>query len=410
MKICILTLEQMNRDYSLSGGALRVYGLASVLGSMGHDVVILQKQSSYESLESVICFEMTDASNDGLLSTNINEQLSEISPDLILVEQWGLLEWFDSEVPVVVDLHGSLVWENYYKGYRDDEQTRAKLICLSRADAIIVPGERQYYYFLAWAQMAGLPQLEDRLQIVPLVLDSSFYSPIEISESSTIVMGGATWPWIKSLPEDQLKEYFRDQGMNLISRNYNPKESSISYSQKKMTETSGKAHKQIAKEYCQSLAAFDLYELNIERKLAITTRSVEYLYCGLPIIYPTGLELSQLIQKHKIGILINDPKELYNYKDIKNRLIECKQNLSKYNLNNFFLEKCQETLQTILNLPKKKNTLSPLTKIEVERRNYRKKVGELESQRINKNSKLDESFYKELWLDDMKEIYKRKIT
>lgn len=409
MKICILTLEQVNRDCSISGGALRVTGLKYCLERMGHEVHILQRESGQDHLKDVFYFEMSDAQSDGLLHTNIDEKLNEISPDLIIVEQWGLLEWFDSEVPVVVDLHGSLIWENFYKGYQSDEQTRAKLICLSRADGIIVPGERQYYYFLAWAQMAGLRDLDKRLSIVPLVLDYTFYSTNTESCNDTIVMGGATWPWVKQVSEKVLREHLDGEGIGLLSRFYSPTDTSIKHGEDKVVKMAGISHRKLIVEYSQSLAAFDLYELNMERKLAITTRSIEYMYCGLPLIYSEGLELSDLIEKYELGILVKSPEDLFKMKELKTRLLDCKENLKQYKLSNHYFDKAQESLQCILNLRKKKNILSPLTKIEVERRSFRKRVGELESLDSNTQTKHGNSFFKELWLKDMEEIYKRNL-
>ncbi|MCO4782413.1 MAG: hypothetical protein KC646_08815 [Candidatus Cloacimonetes bacterium] len=409
MKICIITLEQTNRNYSLSGGALRVTGLKYLLQSMGHEVVVLQKEGPQDLNEDTYSFQMTEAKSDGLLHTDISDKILEISPDQVIVEQWGLLEWFETEVPVIVDLHGSLIWENYYKGYRDEQQTRAKLICLAKADAVIVPGERQYYYFLAWSQMAGLKELDQRLRIVPLLLDESFYEHKVNKESSTIVMGGATWPWVKQLPEEKLQRYLEKENLTVLSKFYQPQDTSIHHNDDGAIVKTGEAHNTLIKQYCQSLAAFDLYEINMERKLAVTTRSVEYLYCGLPIIYSKGLELSDIVENNGLGILIDQPSELFKLTKLKSKLQECKRNVFQFNLKHYFFDKAQESLDCILNLTKKKNTLSPITNIEIERRLYRKRVGELESSGPKQGGLSEDSFYKDLWLKDMETIYKRNL-
>ncbi|PCJ20087.1 MAG: hypothetical protein COB02_05675 [Candidatus Cloacimonadota bacterium] len=408
MKICIVTLEHINRDYTISGGALRVLGLNFLLEKIGHEVLILRKSSDVVAKDGIITFDLANAEKNGLIKTDLNEKINNIQADLLIVEQWGLLEWFDVDVPVIVDLHGSLIWENYYKSYQSDEQLRAKIICLSKADGIIVPGQRQYYYFMAWAQMSGLQEISKRLKIVPLILDDSIYKNENICHNDTIVMGGATWPWVHQLSKESLSKYLTDQKLNLYSKFYSPNESKLCPSnESKKTSNIGVAHHTLIKEYTKSLAAFDLYELNMERKLAITTRSIEYLYCGLPLIYSEGLELSDWIKKNDLGIILKDPKMIYEIDSLKVILENKKLKVQKFLRENSFLDKALENLTCILKLSKKKNTLSYITKVEKERREYRKQVGELKSmQTVKKTCSKYSSFYEKLWFEDMKDIYK----
>ena len=58
---------------------------------------------------------------------------------------------------------------------------------------------------------------------------------------------------------------------------------------------------QLIQEYCRSHVAIDLMQRNAERELAFTTRTVEYLWCGLPVIYNNYAELSSYIADYQAG-------------------------------------------------------------------------------------------------------------
>ena len=133
-RVCILSLEHLNRAYPLSGGALRVGGLCYLFRSLGFEVSILRPASLVPPSFSEFVFSPGQCWNE----------LQKLSPDLIVVEQWALLDDLPPlEVPVICDLHGSLYWENWYKSYRDPKQLMAKVHCLQKADYFFVPGWRQ---------------------------------------------------------------------------------------------------------------------------------------------------------------------------------------------------------------------------------------------------------------------------
>src|SRR5437667_12379897 len=52
---------------------------------------------------------------------------------------------------------------------------------------------------------------------------------------------------------------------------------------------------QLVRHYLSSYAAIDVMARNYERELAFTTRTVEYLWCGLAVVYADYAELSGLI-------------------------------------------------------------------------------------------------------------------
>jgi glycosyltransferase involved in cell wall biosynthesis len=61
------------------------------------------------------------------------------------------------------------------------------------------------------------------------------------------------------------------------------------------------AHADLIEAYRHAHVAIDLMTRNPERELAFTTRTVEYLWCGLPVIYNNYAELSPLIREYQAG-------------------------------------------------------------------------------------------------------------
>jgi hypothetical protein len=57
--------------------------------------------------------------------------------------------------------------------------------------------------------------------------------------------------------------------------------------------------------YLSASVAFDLMAPNPERELAFTTRTVEYLWCGLPVIYNNYAELAEYISAYDAGWIVD---------------------------------------------------------------------------------------------------------
>jgi glycosyltransferase involved in cell wall biosynthesis len=67
-------------------------------------------------------------------------------------------------------------------------------------------------------------------------------------------------------------------------------------------------HDELIELYAGATAAFDLYRPNPERELAITTRTVEYMWAGLPVIYADYGELARPIDQCDAGWVV-DPQD-----------------------------------------------------------------------------------------------------
>ncbi len=420
----ILTLERTSRRRALSGGGLRVFGLRWLLEQIGYEVICLQpnEDSDLESWERSFCIEYIR--KDGFIQHNMNDILRNLACDLLVVEQWGLLDELDRpDCPVLADLHGSLLFENYVRGYENPQQMRTKVLSLSKCDGILTPGSRQKYYYLAWAKMAGIPCEINRVKQLPLFLPPDFYTACgSLNRNDIVVMGGALWPWADLQFSNTLRRHFEQQGFEVLTQLYRPVTrelhpssdgiSNDSFSSK--ISSSPMTHEKLINYYSKASVAWDFYPNSWERQLAITTRTVEYLYCGLAPIYSTGLELSELIKNLEIGICIDSPCDFLNIKNLKERVEICRHNIFDRFPNCWelekYLEEFQELISSISNHTPASNSI--IVNLEQDYRHLRKEVGELRAEKAHlereiarveqelHETRLTKERWKRLWMRD----------
>jgi hypothetical protein len=320
--VCIISIEHFNRNYPLSGGALRVLGLRYLLQKLGFTVILLRPASEIPPADEKIFY-----------PDELAGALEKISPDVIIVEQWALLDILpETEVPVICDLHGSLYAENWYKGYREGRQGISKCHALSRADGFFVPGDRQYYYFRAWLAMAGFDIDENTIIKVPLVLDPAFYAGHNTERRKELVCGGVRWPWAQIMWSAEQEAYFAEQGFDIL-RFLHGGGADQDGQLKKSTESEtgmAKSHCELVNVYQFAFAAWDFYQLNRERELAITTRTMEYLYCGLPVFYPQSLELAELINRFDMGFTAMDPQGFRQIDGLVDEIERKRENIATF--------------------------------------------------------------------------------
>ena len=420
----ILTLERTSRKRAISGGGLRVLGLRWLLEQLGYQVICLQpnEDSDLEPWEK--SFHIDHIRSDGYIQHDMNDVLRALSCDLLIVEQWGLLDELERpNCPVVVDLHGSLLFENQECGYQNPQQMRTKILGLSKCDAILTPGNRQKYYFSAWAKMAGILSPTDNVLNLPLFLPPKFYAECRfVDRKDILVMGGGLWPWADLQFSNSLRMHFEEQGFEVQSALYEPikrdlhpsGDSQTSNHSKLDMPANQKPHINLIDSYSEASIAWDYYPDSWERQLAITTRTVEYLYCGIVPIYSQDLELSELIKKLEIGICLTDPTELLDINNLKDRVKVCRQNIFEKFPACWQLDKCLEDLQELITSVSRgcNSSESLLVNLEQDYRQLRREVGEVKAQRDHlqrellrvehelQESRLTKDRWKRLWMRD----------
>ena len=320
-RILIVTCELLPvPGQPVRGGGLRVWGLGEGLRAHGHVVTYALPQASVTD-----DVRLPDAFKHYLyVPESLNELILEVMPDLLIVEQWGVATFIDDlKIPLIIDLHGPLSLENAFKqsaNFLSDALT--KIDALGKADLLVCPGQYQRNYFLTWFLMAGADPLHAPIEVVPVSLDKNLPAH-EWPAAPRFVFGGVTWPWIDPFPglemlaervakeKDASLELFVgapkqrfDHALDTINvgifRDY--RERLKGYANTRLRELIPRD--ELLTAYARASVAYDLYQPNSERQLAFTTRTIEYLWCGLPVIYGDYGELAKPIRDYDAGWVV----------------------------------------------------------------------------------------------------------
>jgi glycosyltransferase involved in cell wall biosynthesis len=211
--------------------------------------------------------------------------------------------------------------ERYYQNYGQfNLNVRDKLNAFRKADFFTCAGQKQRLYFLPWLMQAGFDVACDRYASIPVSLSPQLPSH-ESTGDLSFVYGGVFLPWQDpSLALSVLVKVLeqREQGQLLLFGGKHPLypvDTGIFESLKSRLQISSRvsyrtmlARDELIKIYTHAHVAMDLMARNPERELAFTTRTVEYLWCGLPVIYNNYAELSTWIREYNAGWIL-DPMD-----------------------------------------------------------------------------------------------------
>jgi glycosyltransferase involved in cell wall biosynthesis len=220
---------------------------------------------------------------------------------------------------LVLDQHGPHLLERQYqsafRGFEDN--ARAKRLALRHADYFSCAGELQRLYFLPWLMEAGFALDDGRVCSIPISLSPDLPTH-EFSEEITFVYGGVFLPWQDPRPallEVMAQLQQRQQGRLQFFGGKHPVypiDTGVFEELRVQLESHPRvrvqpmvAHADLIEAYRHAHVAIDLMMRNPERELAFTTRTVEYLWCGLPVIYNNYAELSPLIREYQAGWTLN---------------------------------------------------------------------------------------------------------
>ncbi len=295
--------------HPVTGGGLRTAQLIATLRSDKHSVVTLIEGGA-----------LPDGAPKDLIPfapETLGARLREAKPSVIVLEQWALASWLGEpaeggapDVPLVIDLHGSLLLENVYRRGSLDVvlDGKTKLDALRRADLLLTPAAAQVHHFGSWAALAGFDPRELPLELLPLATPGAVPpAREEPAPKLRMVYGGARWPWIDSLAALEVAaDVVTDRsGSRLDVFTYEPPRHGMPFEEDlgswadvdRVLEGRGKRIVRHGRtEHAAWLAfltstatvALDLWEPNPERMLAATTRTIEFLAAGLPVVTMAG--------------------------------------------------------------------------------------------------------------------------
>lgn len=335
MKVLLFSNDLMPfGNLPTSGGGLRCWQIKKGLEAHGVEVVTSMPGFTYLAEKY---FEQIPEPEKSLLWRweTQDDILRKVKPDAVIFSSnWDHFNITDHKsVAVVIDLHGSRLIETTM--WNEPVSTQRKLSILSKADCLICAGERQRLYFYGWLLQAGrIPKDKHFIRYVPISLDPQtphHFTPeasalLPQNWEPQIVSGGGWFPWQnQSTAIFSICEAIHKRQRGSIDIFGTPHETQkLSAEEKKIREIYQQVQDIAAREprvrvhgyigrddllkiYQRANVALECMNYNLERELAFTTRTIEYLWCGLPVIYNNYSEISDHIAIYNAGWTI-DPQ------------------------------------------------------------------------------------------------------
>ena len=314
-----------------SGGGLRCYQL--MRGLEAHGVEVVASMPAFTFLAEKHFEAIPEAQWENLWRRGTQDEiLRRVKPDAVLfASNWDHFKLTGNpDVPVVIDLHGSRLLETALLGTPIPPDHKVRI--LSRADCLLSAALRQRSYYTGWLVQAGrVPEEEHFIRYVPVSLAPELPEHVhpapEEDRTPHLVSGGGWFPW-----QDQSAAVLaacrevtaRDRGRIEIfgtpheSARASREEKAIRDLYRQVQALAGRSPRIRARGYVGRDALVEIYRgasvaleamrYNLERELAFTTRTIEYLWCGLPVLYNNYGEVSEHIREYDAGWTV-DPED-----------------------------------------------------------------------------------------------------
>jgi glycosyltransferase involved in cell wall biosynthesis len=259
---------------------------------------------------------------------NQDDIVSQVKPDVLIFANPDLnhlkKEW---HLPIACDLHGPRIIEfelmdNDLEASNRASRLTAKINNLIKSDFLTCAGLRQKYYFLGFLLQAGIPLSDIRIEFMPVSLSPQFPERDRFNpEEKLFIYAGGFYPWqdvasgLLTLSEKLRK---RNKGTLVIyggSHRLHEKDGHAFDSLMNRLNNNPRIHfagyvtrQELLNKYLSGYAFYEVMGQNYERELAFTTRTVEALWSGLPVIYNSYSDLSEYITSYHAGWCV-DPAD-----------------------------------------------------------------------------------------------------
>lgn len=309
------------------GGGLRGWTLAEGLRSDGFEVRLRFPRESLVDLDATHGAMSAQDLDD--LSFSWNDPLASYAvdrPDVVVISSWLLAGHITScPAPLVVDLAGPVLFEFLAQSPEKAlELAHHKSKALARADFVTCAGQRQRHYFLAWLALSGFTPADcaERLAVVPISCQPETPVRAPASREPRFVFAGLPLAWQDPVgPLDALLTRLEDRGqgrLDVYMERHPVHSAGVSWFPwlEQRLARSDRAALHAAVPYERLLAlygevdvAFDVFERGIERELAVSTRTIDYLRAGVVPLMASFVELAESVGECGAGMLLAPPFE-----------------------------------------------------------------------------------------------------
>lgn len=311
------------KGMATSGGGLRSWQIVQGLLSHGLEVVYSMPEETY--LSRTFREQIPPEAREILWHSLNQEQIIEkIRPDVIILTKPGLKFWQKSyEIPLALDFHGPdlIEVEQMVRGSQPlvlYQRAIFKLRTIAEADFFTCAGRRQRYYFMAFLLMAGVAPDELEIHFMPVAMSDELPPHQPDLEHRAIIFAGGFHPWLNPMPalldlagclkkvnNCYLEIFGGSHETNAAEKGRFDAFKEEMEKNSQVTFHGTISRDQLLKWYQKGYVAFEVMPRNPERELAFTTRTVEFMWAGLPVIYNDYAELSDLIRQHQAGWLVS---------------------------------------------------------------------------------------------------------
>ncbi|MGA3085868.1 MAG: glycosyltransferase family 4 protein [Thermodesulfobacteriota bacterium] len=314
------------KGMATSGGGLRSWQIIQGLQAQALDVAYSMPKDCY--LSRTFREHIPPEARQRLWDHWNQEQIIETEkPDVIVLAKAALKHWEKKyDIPLAIDFHGPDVMEAEQMVKRTEPAARfmvrrnralAKLKTISEADFFTCAGQRQRYYFMAFLLMAGVALDDAEVHYMPVAMSADLPPHEADLEHRSIIFAGGFYPWINPMPAlldlaqclTKIDNYHLEIFGGSHETNAEEKREFDAFKAKMERNTKVTFHGTIPRDqllawYRKASVAFEVIPRNPERELAFTTRTVEFMWAGLPVIYNNYAELSDLIRQYQAGWLV----------------------------------------------------------------------------------------------------------
>lgn len=309
---------------AVAAPGLRAWGLALGLRAHGHDVTVVLDQRAVRRawrgqvspplppgcliLKSSTLHRYVRAHDvDALVVTNSNHVglLGDLGRCRLIYDFFAPKVLEMSQETGAVDLEESL-----------EALATRKRQALARSDAVVVNGAKKLPYVRRWLDEAGVPDLP--VEVVTMALPPAPAEPATGARGDRplrAIITGYLQPWSRPGPVEGPLTALLDRGaltLDLLVGEHwgSGKAAEVHPELQALTSRPGVTRHGLLRfdDFRRLLArcdlSIDVFSRNPERELAMVTRSVVALSCGVPVMHVPFTEVSPLIEEHDAGWLV----------------------------------------------------------------------------------------------------------
>jgi glycosyltransferase involved in cell wall biosynthesis len=372
---------------SRTAGGNRSMQIISALRNAGHTVTFgmplhnfMAKQNANRALPYLTPIELWASEN--FFEPEV--VLNRIQPDIAItcnINTFHTISRFSKDIVQIVDCYGPLQFEGLLIDNNDPEATMAdpamledrcrRLVDQMRGiDYLMTVSERQKYFWAAYCSMAGFAFNELDVLVCPAAFDVPAVAR-NTAPQLTVVYSGGFYPWQN--PDRSLRaaatilETIPGATLHIFGGPHTslPNAEAVlrmldELQQFRCVKYHGyRPIEELTATLATAWCALELMERNIERELAVTGRTVEFLSAGTPVIYNDYSTLSKAIQKYNAGWTISPDNAFAGLQSIFDDLTqrgpalveEISANARRLAADEFSPEHCMAPLVTLCNGP-----------------------------------------------------------